>query len=416
MSAAGRLRSIAGGAYLALPDGLRDLAPSLQGFGREDVPAPLVVPGPGRRVLIAAQNTAGQGALWSRALDARQGWSSRSLAVPPFHGGFSFAADVTVPPAVFARSRRWGRAQFDAIAGGGADAVLIESLRPVFGRRFSADAAREAGALTDAGVVAGVVWHGSDIRSPARHALAERWSPFVDSADPFTARLQEQVDRTAEAADRLGLTEFVSTPDLLRDRPRAVWLPVVVDVSRWAPSAWQAGPRLRVLHAPSSGRLKGTELVEAVLRRLDAEGVIALTLPEAVPHERMAALVGETDVVIDQFAVGSYGVAACEAMAAGRLVVGHVADDVRDAATAAAGESLPIVEATPDTLDAVLRSIAADPTAFRPHAEAGPDFVARLHDGRAAAEALSRALSQVIPGHRDGAVGESTRPEPIGPE
>jgi hypothetical protein len=53
---------------------------------------------------------------------------------------------------------------------------------------------------------------------------------------------------------------------------------------------------------------------------------------------------------------------------------------------------IPIVEATPEDLTSVLRDLAGDVETARRSAQAGPDFVAAVHDGALAAAALARAL------------------------
>ncbi|MGO2739557.1 MAG: glycosyltransferase family 4 protein, partial [Cellulosimicrobium funkei] len=98
------------------------------------------------------------------------------------------------------------------------------------------------------------------------------------------------------------------------------------------------------------------------------------------------------DVVLDQFALGSYGVAACEAMAAGRVVVSHVSDQVRDEVRRSTGTDLPVVQAEAGSLRAVLLRLLDDRDAARDAASRGPELVRRLHDGRAAAAALAPFL------------------------
>ena len=72
--------------------------------------------------------------------------------------------------------------------------------------------------------------------------------------------------------------------------------------------------------------------------------------------------------MVDQLLLGSYGVFACEAMAAGRVTVGHVADHVRDLLPT----DLPIVEATPDDLSEVIERLVAEREEARKIADAGP--------------------------------------------
>ena len=53
---------------------------------------------------------------------------------------------------------------------------------------------------------------------------------------------------------------------------------------------------------------------------------------------------------------------------------------------------VPVLEATPLTLEAVLRSVLADPTTIADLAASGPGFVRDLHDGRVSARVLASFL------------------------
>ena len=92
--------------------------------------------------------------------------------------------------------------------------------------------------------------------------------------------------------------------------------------------------------------------------------------------------------MLDQFAIGTYGVLAAEAMAAGRVVVSHVPDQVRRMH----GDEPPIVEATPDDLETVVRRLLTDRDAARDVARKGVPYVRELHDGRFSAAVLRDVL------------------------
>jgi hypothetical protein len=117
-------------------------------------------------------------------------------------------------------------------------------------------------------------------------------------------------------------------------------------------------------------------------------GDVEYSLVSGVSSERMPGVIADADIVLDQFRLGSYGVAACEAMAAGRLVVGHVRPAVRVRIQAETGLPLPIVEATPDTLHDVIRDLLRDRDHARELAAAGPPFVAAVHSGARSAAVL----------------------------
>jgi glycosyltransferase involved in cell wall biosynthesis len=143
-----------------------------------------------------------------------------------------------------------------------------------------------------------------------------------------------------------------------------------------------------VAHVPSKAAIKGTPLVEPVLERLVAQGRVNYERISGVPSSKMPAVYAAADIVLDQFRLGSYGVAACEAMAAGCVVVGHVAPFVRATVRETTGEELPIVEATADTLEKVLASLVADRDARISLGDRGRDFVGAVHGGGRSARVL----------------------------
>ena len=138
------------------------------------------------------------------------------------------------------------------------------------------------------------------------------------------------------------------------------------------------------LHAPSAGPIKGSAYVDAVLRPLHDEGLLEYRLLSGVAPWELPAHLRDADVVIDQLMLGGSGVLAVQAMAAGRLVLGHVAEHVR----ARYAEPLPILEADPATLRDVVLGILADREAAVAAASAGPAFSRDWHDGRRSAAVL----------------------------
>ena len=117
--------------------------------------------------------------------------------------------------------------------------------------------------------------------------------------------------------------------------------------------------RIKVVHAPTNPNLKGTIDVAPIARRLHDEGVIEYVEITGIPNDRMPAVFADADVVLDQFRTGDYGVGACETMASGRIVLAHVTEQVRAEVARAARMPLPIPETTIDTVEEVLRDIAA---------------------------------------------------------
>ena len=111
----------------------------------------------------------------------------------------------------------------------------------------------------------------------------------------------------------------------------------------------------------------------------------------------MPAHPGDADIVLDQFALGDYGALACQAMAAGRCVVGHVREEVRQRLP----EPLPIIEARGRDLEAVLRRLLEDRRWGIDAASEGRAFAENFHDGAYAAMQLAPFLGVEPPDFSD---------------
>ncbi|WP_156710984.1 hypothetical protein [Yonghaparkia sp. Soil809] len=387
MSALGRISLLVPDAIMArlLPRGRR--------FDPRTVPAPIAFrSGARHRVLIGPENSAGQAEGWARALVAGT-VSTDAVAFQVERGSrFQHAVTARVPAPVFAWSRRWQAAHRRAVLAR-ATHVLIESGRPVLAGGARGDVDRDVRDLLARGIRVAFLWHGSDIRDPDRHAAERASSPYADESWAAVPALRVSSAAQRRRARSSPVPSFVSTPDLLDDLPAATWLPLVVDPDRWAGEITPtAGRPLRVVHAPSTAVVKGTSLIEPVLTALAAEGVIEYRRIEGVPHDEMPAVLRGADVVLEQFRLGSYGVAAVEAMAAGRIVIADIDDRVRERVREQSGRELPIISASAADLEGVLRAIVADPAAARDRAAQGPAFVRAVHDGRLAAAVLSSSL------------------------
>ena len=251
--------------------------------------------------------------------------------------------------------------------------VLAESGTGVLGSMNGGFIDDQLPTLTEDGVQVAVLLHGSEIRDPRRHKHLQ-FSPYA-IADKVTVSLERVTARLRRHLSNIDVPVFVTTPDLLGDID-AVWLPVVVDTTKWAELEEPFTSDVpTVLHLPSRGRLKGTEYVDPILFRLEEEGRISYLRPSEVHSSGVPDLIQQADIVIDGIVIGAYGVMSCQAMAAGRLSV---------AGTRELGSlrvRCPIIEADPGTLETVLRDLLADKDTWKGRAEAGREFVSTFHDG-----------------------------------
>lgn len=360
-------------------------------FSEEEVPLLPTLSNAAVRLFIGPANPAGQAFLWARAAERYL----PGVAAIAMHGSlldpFLPDVDIRVPVAVYQRSASWHSALEEYLAQ--QTNVIWESGIPLLGRQYGTDVSREILQLGARGVQGALLFHGSDIRPPSLHAAQSRWSPFRDPSGPVRA-LEEGAAKNAALAEESGMPVFVSTPDLLRWLPDATWCPVVVDPAKWRDAAEVSTSASRpvVAHAPTQKWIKGTDRIEPMLRRLSEEGIIEYRQVVGIPHASMPAFYANSDIVLDQFRIGSYGVAACEALASGRLVMGHVDDFTRAQVLEQTGVELPVHEATIESLEAELRRVAAEPEAFEAARIAGPAFIEKVHSGRRSAVAIAPFL------------------------
>ncbi len=354
------------------------------------VPEPPEVPdGVEIAMFIGPTNYAGQGTRWSRAVETNPRFAARSMMTIESNV-FSYPVDHPVRWRTMMHSREWQTSLFTALTTRYTH-VMVEAEMPVLGGMLGGDVRRQVRALQEAGLTVGMLAHGTDARLPSAHREREPWSYYANDDWVPVHRLEKEVQGNLDLIAELGCPAFVSTAGLLVDVPSGHLLPVVIDPDRWATTTRPlTRTPLRVMHAPSNPLIKGTFMIEPVIEKLVEEGLIEYRRVEHCPQDEMPAFYGEADILIDQLRVGDYGVAACEAMAAGRLVISHVSDQVRSAVREASGSELPIVEADPDTLEEVLRRIITAPADYRDIAAAGPEYVRTVHDGRLSRDILER--------------------------
>lgn len=339
------------------------------------------------KLFITPANYAGQGYRWARAVE-RAGKVTASNSVCTEINPFGYPADYSVRGRTMTHSWRWQREQLAALTRGFTH-LLVEAQMPPLGGMWNHDLRRQIAALRAGGVSVGMLCHGSDIRLPSRHAELEEWSPFATGQWEKVAELERVMTTNRAVLDHLDLPTFVSTPGLLLDVPYAHLLPVVIAVEPWASDhEVLVRERPRVVHVPSNALLKGTQQIDAGLKRLHDEGLIDYQTISGRTHEEMPDIFGAADIVLDQFRLGDYGAAACESMASGRLVISHVSDQARAAVRHSSGLDLPILEANIDTLEQVLRDVLENREPARALAQRGPEFVRAVHDGSLASRVL----------------------------
>jgi hypothetical protein len=345
----------------------------------------------GRRVLIGPANYAGQAHAWARALEAHAPDVAAVSFTVTEEWGFGFPTDYAVPRAEFFASIEAQREHFDWVAATFTH-VVIEACRPLFGALFQRDSFAEAGALRGAGIDVAMMAHGTEVRVPSRHAAREPYSPFATPYEGMNV-LERRARRNVARLGAFPGPIFFSTPDLAQDVPRGTWCPLVVDLDAWAADgAIMERDIPRVVHVPSNGRIKGSDLLAQPMADLVRAGVLDYQEITGIPAGQVPAVVRGADIVADQFRLGSYGAMAAEAMASGRVAVGHISQPVRRFVAEATGLELPIYEVDPGGVEGAMRALVEGRQAAADLARLGHGFARVVHGGAASAKALEGFL------------------------
>lgn len=335
---------------------------------------------------IGRANSAGQAYQWANAMTENLGVPAESFAPTnqiTHDPHFPVRRKLSLHQAIGELDRVTSRYTY----------LLIDGFQSLFGPLFENELSRELDLLQSHLFGLGLVAHGSDIRDPDAHAASVTGSYF-EQADPEWVDILRTISRrNRDIAQQFEGPLFVSTPDLLSELPKAHWLPVVVNGRQWRTVKPPVmSERLRVLHQPSrtDPPIKGTDVIDPVLKLLaDEHKIDYLRVDGIVDAAEMPKLVEQCDIVVDQIRTGSYGVAAAEAMMAGRIVVGHLSDAVRGRIP----DDAPIVDAPASEFEAAMRSILATRrSTLMARASASADYSLRWHDGRVSAQVICEAF------------------------
>lgn len=184
---------------------------------------------------------------------------------------------------------------------------------------------------------------------------------------------------------------FVGTPDLLEFAPDATWVGYPIDRSIWKPVVSKTSKIVNVVHAPTNRSVKGTEHVVRAIESLRETGYpVRLKLVEGLAAKDVMREYMGADIVVDQLLIGFYGTLAAESMALGKPVCAYIRDDLRKFIP-----GCPVVNVTPETLEARLESLVKDKALRTRLGKAGPKYIEKVHDADLIARRTIQAYEQV---------------------
>jgi len=169
-------------------------------------------------------------------------------------------------------------------------------------------------------------------------------------------------------------------------------LPRAFNAKLYRPQYPSCDSKPLIVHAPTHSGVKGTEFVLAAVERLKRRGFqFEFRLIEKLPHKEALQLYHQSTIVIDQLLIGSYANLSMEAMAMGKPVVCYIREDLLSKFPS----ELPIVNANPDTIYAVLKDLLHNPERWRSLGKQGRRYVEEYHSLDKAAQSLVAIYNQL---------------------
>jgi len=338
-----------------------------------------------RHLVIGMLNTAGQSRQWANSVRQNTAATAESWAMQRPEGTvISYAADRTYPRINGAIKQAFSDLLRSPLK---PTHLIIESGKPISFRGSVRRMLFEAAIARRHGIRLALVFHGSDIRVPSRHAAVHPDSPFHKSLDGLTEKLEQKTQQMHRWLRVWPFPIFITTIGLKYFVPRAQWLPIIADASWFEPMTAISTnrPRPHVLHLPSRRAMSQSDRVDQICQQLHDEGVIEYRSITGVPPSEVRAQVEWSDIVVDKFGLGGTGVMGAEVMASGRLLIGEVDQIVRTELP-----DLPLIQTPIATLDQVIRGLVADRSAWAARSAAGEAFARKYHDGRYSATVLAK--------------------------
>jgi glycosyltransferase involved in cell wall biosynthesis len=178
---------------------------------------------------------------------------------------------------------------------------------------------------------------------------------------------------------RLSHALLVSTPDLFRYVPRAIWIPQPIDLEYWMPQPeYRPKEKVTIIHAPTDRVKSGTDFIISIVEELKKEGQpVDLSLIEGLPYVNLKPYYQAGNIFMDKITLGAgYGNIAIEGMALKKPVCTFINEE----SLPFYPKELPLMNTSFHNLKQNLKRLIEDEKLRKELGEKGRVYVESYHD------------------------------------
>lgn len=148
--------------------------------------------------------------------------------------------------------------------------------------------------------------------------------------------------------------------------------------------------------------IKSSHIYLPLIKKLKEQGLLLELLePTGIPNKDVRFLQAQADIFLEMLTFGWFGANAREAMMLGKPVICYIRSEwlesVRQEVPDYAAE-LPIISATPDTVEGILRELIANPEKRREIGQRGREFAVKWHSAEAGGRCFDEIYSKLLRG------------------
>jgi hypothetical protein len=148
--------------------------------------------------------------------------------------------------------------------------------------------------------------------------------------------------------------------------------------------------------------LKSSHIYVPLIERMKAEGYdVEMIFVHGVPNREVRFTQVQADIVVDMLTFGWFGSNVREAMMLGRPVVCHLREEWLERMRREIPgyiDELPVVDATPETVEGVLKDLVGDPERRRALGERSRAFALKYHSAAAGARRMDQIYRALLSG------------------